>query len=59
MVNVKSVEIFIEKFIFERISKKKKVRILMFSRLRVDEVVDVVMKFSDEEEEDDEEEYML
>lgn len=58
MVNVKSVEIFIEKFIFERISKKK-VRILLFSRLRVDEVVDVVMKFSDEEEEDDEEEYML
>lgn len=59
MVNVKSVEIFIEKFIFERISKKKKVRILLFSRLRVDEVVDVVMKFSDEEEEDDDEEYML
>lgn len=59
MVNVKSVEIFIEKFIFERISKKRKVRILLFFRLRVDEVVDVVMKFSDEEEEDDEEEYML
>lgn len=59
MVNVKSVKIFIEKFIFERISKKKKVRISLFFRLRVDEVVDVVMKFSDEEEEDDEEEYML